>query len=342
MEENIIETTELEKTFRGFQNVPKGDTTTAYVFFQSKDNSKYAISTEKRKVMSAQIRTGKYDRIMTIHRGRFKKMLSKQIACEEMGHNFLIDITVDYFISDPEAVYLQNNYHIGEQIEKSLSDVEFQMGQKYGFRDQAAFKKELYELIMEKIRQLSFLDCSVQLDLDVDADAKTIIEREHSHEYKNIDADLGAVEKQNQLMNDSELEQMRLEEEKKKVQLEQEIQTMQMDHLGDLIKKYGINAGNMIDHVDGKMSGSQLSNVIAATLKGNKDDEYNRILEFYREGMITSDVVEKLLISKIRTDEGNNITGFLNEKSEDKETDPEEIKESFQWNNTDGEDEEIK
>ena len=68
MENKIVEIREIEKRWTGFQDIPRGDVENAYVFFQSKDNSKYTITTEKRKSISAELRNGKYDRIMKIRR----------------------------------------------------------------------------------------------------------------------------------------------------------------------------------------------------------------------------------------------------------------------------------
>ena len=72
MEDKIIEIREVEKRLTGFQEIPRGNAEVAYVFFQSKDNLKYAITTEKRKIMSAELRNGKYDRIMEIRRMGWK------------------------------------------------------------------------------------------------------------------------------------------------------------------------------------------------------------------------------------------------------------------------------
>ncbi len=341
MENEIIEIKELQKKLAGFVDIPKGDAGTAYVFFQSKDRSKYAVSTEERKIMSAQLRIGKYDRIMTIHRGEFKVFVHKQVACEETGHYFEADIEVKYFIADPEMVYKSQNYLISEQIEGSLSEVEIELGQKYGFREMAECKKGMYELIMEKLKQLPFLKCTVDLKLDVDENAKTIIQREHSHEYTSIDEDLSAVEKQTKMMNDSELEQMELEQKKKKAELEAELQTMKMDQIGNMIKKYGVNAGNMIDHVNGDMTGRELSQAIERTLRENRDAQYNIISQSYGEGMISGETAESVIASMIGTDDRKNLSGLLESAQEDSQSEQKEEKSAFQWNDADGEDDKV-
>lgn len=338
MENEIVEVKDLEKTFLGFADIPKGDANTAYVFFQSKDNSKYAISTEKRKIMSAQLRVGKYDRIMTIHCGEFKVSVKKEIACEEAGHSFFADIEVRYFIQDPEMVYKSQNYHISEQIENRLSEVEFELGQRYGFRDQAGLKKEMYGLITEKLRKISFLRCTIQLGLDVDENARTIIQREHSHEYSSINEDLSAVERQTKMMNESELKQMQLEQEKRTAALEAELQTMKMDQIGNMIKKFGVNAGNMIDHVNGNMSGKELSQAIERTLRENRNEQYNIISKSYGDGMISGETAEDAISSMIGTDERKNLSGFLEEKQVEEDSEQKPEKGAFQWNDADGED----
>ena len=78
MDNKIIKIRELEKKLTKFQEIPRGNAETAYVFFQSKDNSKYAITTEKKKIMSSQLKNGKYDRIMEIQRGWFEKRFTKK------------------------------------------------------------------------------------------------------------------------------------------------------------------------------------------------------------------------------------------------------------------------
>lgn len=124
MGEKIIEISELEKTLTGFQRIPKGDVNTAYVFFQSKDNTKYIISTERKKVMTAELRLGKYDRIMTIHRGEFTEKFQREIACKENGHSFLASVDLRYFITDPQTIYLNRIHDISGEISVCLSAVE--------------------------------------------------------------------------------------------------------------------------------------------------------------------------------------------------------------------------
>ncbi len=336
MRGKIVEIKELEKTLTGFQNVPKGDANTAYVFFQSKDNSKYVVSTEERKIMSAQLRRGKYDRIMTISRGEFMESFKKEIACEEQGHSFFARISIRYFIKDPEIIYLNHIYQMDVELGRSLSDVEIELGQIYGFRDRAGLKRDMEKLVKDKLGQLSFLQCSLQLEIDVDETAKAIIEREQEHKLIVNDADLSVIEEQVKMENSYDLEQLKLEREKEVARLQAEVQSVKVDSVGDLIRKYGINAGNMIGHVNGEITGSQLSAEIAETLRKSRSEQIEMISNLYDKRILSKDMAEEAVTKLLGTNDGGTIKELLESKEDREEEQPET--ETFQWNDVETED----
>lgn len=338
MKDKIVEIKELEKTLTGFQSVPKGDANTAYVFFQSKDNSKYAVSTEKRKIMSAELRRGKFDRIMTIYCGEFAESFEKEIACEEDGHSFFTKIDIRYFITDPEKIYLDRMYQMDVELARSLSDLEFEFGQQYGFRDRIGFTKDMKQTVAKKLGQLSFLKCSFQLKVDIDDTAKTIIQREQEHKVTVNDADLSVIEEQVKMGNSYDLKQMQLEREKEVARLEAEVESVKVDAVGDLIRKYGINAGNMIGHVNGEITGGELSKAIADTLKESRSDQFAMITNLYKEGILPRDLLEGAVTKLLGTDDGRDIKGVLEAKENPEEKEQQPETETFQWNDADTED----
>lgn len=338
MEDKIIEINELEKTLTGFQNVPKGDEKTAYVFFQSKDNGKYTISTEKRKIMAAELRIGKYDRIMTIHRGEFEAAFKKEIHCEEESHSFFVKISVRYFIEDPGKIYQEKIYQVSDEIGKSLADIERELNQKYGFRKRASLMEALNQLIEERLGELPYLRCSFGVEVEVDDIARMIIEEEQKHEVEGVRTDLSAIEEQTKMGNAFELEQMRLENEKRVAELESELQSVKVDHLGQLIRKYGVNAGNMIEHVNGGMTGAQLSEAINKTIRENREDKLNMISTLYREGIISKSAAEETFTTLIGMDDNNSGSGMLETGKIEEEEKKTSKTESFKWNDNDTED----
>ena len=74
------------------------------------------------------------------------------------------------------------------------------------------------------------------------------------------------------LDNKHQLEQTKLDYERSIAELQAQIESLKVNHLGDLIRQYGSNAGNMIDHVSGKLTGAALADSINKTTKENRDN----------------------------------------------------------------------
>lgn len=336
MEEKIIEINELEKKVTGFVDIPRGNENTAYVFFQSKDNNKYIISTEKRKIMAAELRMGKYDRIMTVHRGEFDKVIKRTIACEEEGHSFFVEITIKYFIIDPEKIYLNHIYQVTDEIEKTLADVEFQLSEEHSFLNQASFREEITHLVKEKLDSLIYLKCSFQIKVEIDDSAKRIIDRMLEHEFKKAEADLSAVEKKMELENNHELQQIKLDNERKAAEQQALIDAVKVEHLGTLMRKYGTNAGNMLAYANNELSGAQLSEVINRTTRENRADLVNTIIRLKAEGILSKDIAAQSSVSAL----GMGAMGMLEmDGQEEDQAQPENAK--YKWNDADTEDGEI-
>ena len=336
MEEKIIEIAELERKITGFSSVPKGDEDTAYVFFQSKDNNKYAISTEKRKIMATELRIGKYDRIMTIYRGEFTEFYEKEIACEEEGHYFYVEITVKYYIADPEKIYLNHIYQPSDEIEKCLADIEFELAEKYSFMSRHELKKELDQHVKNSLSSLPYLKCTFQLNGDVDESAITIIKRIQEHEITKTEADLSTIEEMTDLDNKHQLEQTKLDYERSIAELQAQIESLKVGHLGDLIRQYGANAGNMIDHVSGKLTGAALAESINKTTKENRDNMIDTIIRLKNENIINSDTAANASVAAL----GLGTVGMLETKNS-KEEEAQQEQERFKWNSSNTQDGDI-
>lgn len=331
MNETIIEINELEKKMTGFIEIPRGNETTAYVFFQSKDNNKYLISTEKRKIMAAELRMGKYDRIMTIRRGEFTDTIKKEIACKEQEHDFFVDIYLTYYLTNPEVVYLKQIYNLTNELEKCLAGIEFELSGNYSFLAQAELRKNLHQLIKEKLNSLSYLKCSFQIKIDVDDSVKEIISRRREHEVKKADENLSAIEKKIELENNYELEQMRQDNEK-------QLKSIKINYLGELLQKYGSNAGNLISHVDGEITGTQLSEIINRTTRENREDLISTIIKLNSEGILSKDIAAQSSVSAL----GIESTGMLQlSTNEDEIEESIEAHNKFKWADTDGENEDL-
>ncbi len=313
MEDKIIEIRELERRLTGFQEIPRGNLETAYVFFQSKDNSKYVITTEKRKIMSAELRVGKYDRIMEIQRGRFDKKIYKEISCLEPGHFFTVELDVRYYISDPEYIYLNRTYSVSEELDRVLSGIEGDLSNGYSFTKQAELSKDMRMLIDTKLRMLSYLEYSLGIQIDVDESARNLIESQRRHEITIDQIDKEAIEEQLRARNEEDLKQMK------------------MDSLGRFMSQYGVNAGNLLSHVDGEMSGRELSEILKADKKEQTEMSFEMLMKLYKEGII-NDINMGNVLEKILPGIGQAVSSERIEARKDNLNEEEHGEnESFQW-----------
>lgn len=293
MAETIVEIMELQK--RWFADRPKGDINIAYVFYQSKDNSRYVMETEKKKVMSAELRIGKYDRVMKINRGRFSTIIQKKIACEEEGHSFCLTLNVSYYIKDPEYIYKNKVYEIETELEHSLSGLEFELGGTCGFREMPKIESSLWEYVNKCFAELGYLTITYTMPITLDETARQIVERERQHEIIENDADLSAMEEKGQMENRFEIEQQKLENEKEIVRLQADIQRFKVDDLGEMFKRYGTNAGNLIAFANGELSGEKMSQILNQNQKEQRKDIYNMLRQLYEDGIMTDAMAEQLM-----------------------------------------------
>lgn len=268
MDNKIIKIRELEKKLTKFQEIPRGNAETAYVFFQSKDNSKYAITTEKKKIMSSQLKNGKYDRIMEIQRGWFEKKIHKEIPCQEKGHHFTLELTVEYYISDPEYIYLNRNYSMSAELDRLLSCIEGELLNQYSYTNQADLTKNIRPLIDKKLRGLPYLEYSFDYKIGLDEGSKDLLNNQMQHEIK--------IDK----INKESYEELLKSKDK------DELNRTKMDSLGNLIKTYGANAGDMISHVNGEISGKDLSTILKADKNEQIERNFGFLMKLYKEGLI--------------------------------------------------------
>lgn len=341
MAETIFEVGEWKKKFTGFQEIPKGNEKVAYVFFQSNNNSKFLVTTEKRKIMAAELRMGKYDRIMTIYRGEFDHVIRKNVACEEDGHSFDLVLTFHYYIKNPEHIYLKQINQVGVELEKALFRMEFDLGRKFGFREGIRLEEALLDQIEERFHDLSYLTIRYEIQLTPDHVAQKILEREKAHEIAEHDSDLSTIEDKNKLENEYDLEQMRLEREKELAVLAAELNRLKVEGVGALFERFGANAGNLIDLANGDLTGAQMSEI----LNRNKKENLEALIELRNSGIMVDHVIESMIPSLMLDGKGASGGGSeylkLGESYHGPETGTGKegaLENGFQWNDSDKED----
>ena len=321
MNETIVEITELQKKLTGFTDIPKGNLEIAYVFFQSKDNKKFVITTEKKKIMAAELRIGKYDRIMTIHRGEFQASFQEKVYCEEEGHWFQACLDVTYYIKEPEYIFKNQVYKLKPLLAKGFSYAVSEVRGQYGFRESAKLEDKLNEEIVKNYETLKFLSITYRLHIETDDTAKTIIDRERIHEIKETEADLTAIESKAELTNSYDLEQLRLENEKETARLKLELNKIHVSGLRELIDTYGNSAGDFLSYANGELNGENLSEKLIQRDNESKEQSFRKIMELYEKGIISDSMMEKIIVPLL-SDGNKPLLQAKSEVTDEKQAEP--------------------
>ncbi len=317
MKDKMIKIRELEKRLTGFQEIPRGNVDTAYVFFQSKDNSKYAITTEKKKIMSEQLRNGKYDRIMEIQRGWFDKKIYKRISCQESGHFFSAELDVGYYIAKPEYIYQKQVYSVSAELERALSRIEDVLEENYSFKNQAELSRKMRQLVESELEKFSYLEYSLGIQVDVDDSARELLDSQRRHEVA-----VDRIDKE-------------AEETKRRTKNAEELRQIKMENLGRYMNQYGTNAGDLISHVDGELSGRELSEILKADKKEQAEMNFEMIMRLYKEGIIDEQNIGGVLGKILPGMEQTLVSERIGTKQDNLDREEEyEGHKPFQWKNS--------
>lgn len=333
MADSIVEVEALQKTFMNFTRFPQGDRTVAYVFFQSKDNKQYVVSTETHKVMAAQLRIGKYDRIMKIRRGDFHETVYKEILCSEDGHHFNVTFDITYYVGDPSYIYKNKVYQVEAELRKCLMDMEDDLGKSYSYRDRGGIRKALKEYANKAFETLKFLKIYFEFDVRADEAAEQILKVEREHEITLTKKDSKAVEDQRDIENQSDLEQLKLTRQGENERINIELKNMKAEAIGALLNQYGNNAGYIISQIDGELSGTELADKMNLSESQLRQERFNMAMQLFKEGVISETVIERMvpriLMSRLEDAEGR---GEEQNRSSDEKHGKEKKPEAFQWN----------
>ncbi len=92
----------------------------------------------------------------------------------------------------------------------------------------------------------------------------------------------------------------------------------------------------MIGHVNGEITGSQLSAEIAETLRKSRSEQIEMISNLYDKRILSKDMAEEAVTKLLGTNDGGTIKELLESKEDREEEQPET--ETFQWNDVETED----
>ena len=141
---------------------------------------------------------------------------------------------------------------------------------------------------------------------------------ERKHEISRNQMDITAIEEQIKAENHFEAERNRLEYEKVIARERAEVQQIQVDSVGKLLQQYGSNAGNLLGHVNGEVSGRELSQILQADKKEQIETNVEMLLKLYREGIIDETNMNRMLTNVLPGGDMT-VSGRIEEKQENQD-----------------------
>lgn len=328
----------------GFKEPPTAASDIDYILYQSKNIKKYMVITEKKKALAAEIRIGKYDKLVKVNLGLYEDTIHKTVFCEEGTHEFYVDIRVGCKITDSEYVFCKNINDVLAVIRQSFDDLEYIFNNKYDFRDKSRFSQELKGYIDDKLNALTFLRVEYSYAIKLDAAAEKIIEREKQHEFIVTDKDLTAAEDNIEITNSYDLKDIEAQRQKELERKKTEILEQKAAFIGQMRALYGDNAGNIISYAEGDLKAKDLSDILRNEKIENIQMTFDIMMKLHNEGVLSDEVLEKFVPSLLNS--GDNLLNMNSREGlEVKKTKPEKVSgkqtSGFVWNDNSQEDEEI-
>lgn len=165
--------------FRIFDSVPKPESDRAYVLYQGNGKKEnILVITSGKPVLSSQIKTGGFDKKMTVSTAVRQYEAAKSVSDQTGNYKFMIDIVVYYKIRDIEHVFRQKRWNIDEMVENYVFQIIKSVHKQYDIDSQIELENELVEMVLRIFKEkMGYLDITdYKIAVDVDERAKRIMD----------------------------------------------------------------------------------------------------------------------------------------------------------------------
>lgn len=339
--EQIIVSVENFK-FRIFDSVPKPQSDMAYVLYQENaKEEKLLVITPESPALSSQIKSGGFDRIMTISTAVRQFEIAKRIADATGMYKFNIAITLFYRIKNIEYVFKQDCWDIDKLIENYVFQIIKSKHGKFDIDCEIELESELIEMLpLLLTKQMDFLDIvDHEIIVEVDERARKVLDVSLDTMADSIifekekEKELGEIEGKKQI----EIQKMKAQKE---VEHERNDVIMEKANLMDgLMKKLGQDlAVSFLAYEKGEISGVELDDRIRNNRNSDMLSQLTALKNLVDLQVISGPVLEQAAMKLIgQSDIGvvdanrsseyqddTNETDLDSDDQDDSYTDPEE------------------
>ena len=157
--------------FRIFDSVPKPESGIAYVLYrEGKRQDEVLVITPNSPALGAQIKSGGFNKIMTISTATRQFEIAKRIADATGTYKFDIIISVFYRIRNIEYIFKQNCWEIDKLLENLIFQIIKSKHGKFDIDCEIELENDLIEilplLLKEKMRYLEIIDIKITVEVD--------------------------------------------------------------------------------------------------------------------------------------------------------------------------------
>lgn len=186
--------------------VPRPDAETAYLLFrEGRQDGNFLLITSRKPVMSHQIRSGGYNRKVTVSLAWRHLQIQKNILDESGQFEFYIALQVDYRVKDAQYVYENGLENVEPEIKNKIYAVLRSENRNHSIENQVELEDKLYEKIAQDLETLDYLETAIG-NMSVSPDDRA---------RKIIDGKLDTMAEIVVMQSDSELTSEKVEQQRK-------------------------------------------------------------------------------------------------------------------------------
>lgn len=289
--------------FRIFDSVPKPQPDTAYILYQEnarQDN--LLIITPESPALSSQIKSGGFNRIMTISTAVRQFEIAKRIADATGMYRFNIAVTLYYRIKNIEYVFKQDCWDIDTLIENYVFQIIKSKHGKFDIDCEIELESDLIEMLPLLLRKkMDFLDIvDHEIIVEVDERARKVLDVSLDTMADSIvfekekEKELGEIEGKKQIEIQKLKAQKEVEHERNDVMAEK------ASGLDTLMKKLGPDlAIAFLAYEKGEITGVELDDRIRNNHNSDMLSQLNTLKSLVDLEVISGPVLEQAAIKLI-------------------------------------------
>lgn len=157
--------------FRIFDSVPKAESGIAYVLYrEGKREDEVLVITHNSPVLGARIKSGGFNKIMTVSTATRQFEIAKRIADMTGAYKFDIKVTVFYQIRDIEYIFRQDCWDIDKALENFIFQIIKSKHGRFDIDCEIELENDLIESlslqIKDKMKYLEITDSKITVEVD--------------------------------------------------------------------------------------------------------------------------------------------------------------------------------